>query len=75
MPLTASKTWLAYRVLLDAAATNLVGVPHTFTATVQQTGVANPADADWVGGARRHDADRRAVDRGEGTIDVRRRRA
>ncbi len=31
-----------------AAATNLVGVPHTFTATVQQTDVADPADSDWV---------------------------
>ncbi len=48
VPLTASKTWLQYRVLLSPSATNLVGVPHTFTATVQQTGVANPTEADWT---------------------------
>ena len=48
VPLTATKTWLQYRVLLSPSATNLVGVPHTFTATVQQTGVANPTEADWT---------------------------
>ncbi len=48
VPLTASKTWLQYRVLLSPSATNLVGVPHTFTATVQQTGLANPTGADWT---------------------------
>jgi hypothetical protein len=48
VPLTASKTWLQYRVLLTANATNLTGVPHTFTATVQQTGVTNPIEADWT---------------------------
>ncbi len=48
VPLTASKTWLQYRVLLSPNATNLVGVPHTFTATVQQTGVADPAETDWA---------------------------
>ena len=37
VPLTASKTWLGYRVSLDAPATNLVGVSHTFTATVEQS--------------------------------------
>ena len=37
VPLTASKTWLGYRVSLSPAATNLVGVPHTFTATVEQS--------------------------------------
>ena len=37
VPLTTSKTWLGYRVSLDAPATNLVGVPHTFTATVEQS--------------------------------------
>ncbi len=37
VPLEASKTWLAYRVLLEDDATNLVGESHTFTATVQQT--------------------------------------
>jgi hypothetical protein len=47
VPLTASKTWLQYRVLLSPNATNLVGVPHTFTATVQTSGVANPTEADW----------------------------
>ena len=37
VPVTASKTWLGYRVALSGAATNLVGVPHTFTATVEQS--------------------------------------
>ena len=41
VPLTASKTWLGYRVTLDAPATNLVGVPHTFTATVEQSADGN----------------------------------
>ena len=36
-------------MLLDvSAATNLVGQPHTFTATVQQTAVPNPTEADWT---------------------------
>ena len=48
VPLTATKTWLQYRVLLSPDATNLVGVPHTFTATVQTSGVANPTESDWV---------------------------
>jgi fimbrial isopeptide formation D2 family protein len=48
VPLTASKTWMQYRVLLEAAATNLTGDPHTFTATVQQTGAASPGPADWT---------------------------
>jgi hypothetical protein len=48
VPLSASKTWLSYRVSLTAPATNLIGQSHTFTATVQQTGVANPVDSDWV---------------------------
>ena len=48
MPLTASKTWSQYRVLLTPNATNLTGVAHTFTATVQHTGVANPTEADWT---------------------------
>jgi fimbrial isopeptide formation D2 family protein len=47
VPLTASKTWLRYRVLLSANATNLTGVAHTFTATVQQTDMAD-ADAEWT---------------------------
>ena len=37
VPLTSSKTWRGYRVSLSPAATNLVGVPHTFTATVEQS--------------------------------------
>ena len=41
VPLTATKTWLGYRVSLSAAATNLVGVPHTFTATVEQSADGN----------------------------------
>ena len=48
VPVTASKTWSQYRVLLTPNATNLVGVPHTFTATVQQTGVINPTEGDWT---------------------------
>jgi len=47
-PLTTTKTWLQYRVLLGPAATNLVGEPHTFHATVQQTGVTTPTEADWT---------------------------
>jgi hypothetical protein len=49
VPLTASKTWLQYRVLLDTAATNLVGQSHTFNATVQQSALETPTDADWTG--------------------------
>jgi fimbrial isopeptide formation D2 family protein len=48
VPVESTKTWLQYRVLLSASATNLTGVPHTFTATVQQTGLANPTPADWT---------------------------
>jgi hypothetical protein len=48
VPLTTSKTWLQYRVLLSPSATNVVGTPHTFTATVQSTSNADPIDADWV---------------------------
>jgi hypothetical protein len=48
VPLTTTKTWLQYRVLLETAATNLTGVPHTFTATVQQTAVTTPTNADWT---------------------------
>ena len=63
VPLTATKTWLQYRVLLSPSATNLIGVPHTFTATVQTTGVANPTEAIG-GGVGRDDVD--GVDLGSG---------
>ena len=47
-PAVRTKTWVAYRVLLSPPATNLVGEPHTFTATAQFSGVENPADTDWT---------------------------
>jgi hypothetical protein len=47
---TSSKTWLEYRVLADDNATNLVGDPHTFELTVQQTAVP-PADRDDADGS------------------------
>ena len=48
VPLTATKTWSQYRVLLTPSATNLTGVAHTFTATVQHSDVIDPTEADWT---------------------------
>ena len=69
VPLTATKTWLGYRVSLDAPATNLVGVPHTFDGD----GGAVGGRDNVVAGAGRHDVDRTTS--GTGTLDTAPRRA
>ena len=58
VPLTATKTWSQFRVLLSPSATNLVGVPHTFTATVQTSRCGEPDRGGLDPGAGRDDVDR-----------------